>query len=66
VSKKDILDDEAPKDNTIDSRIEKILDNIPEANFVLFISPEPDTRKSFYKKLLEIATVKEFKNLSEQ
>ena len=64
-SKRDSDEEETLKDNSVDIRIEKVLDNIPDANFVIFISQEPDVKKPLYKRLLELATVKEFKNLNE-
>lgn len=36
------------------------LDQIPETTIVIFISTEPDKRKALYKKLLTIATLKEY------
>lgn len=39
------------------------LDQIPETTIVLFVSTEPDKRKTLYKKLLSIATLKEYNKL---
>ncbi len=49
---------------SIDSLILSCLDNIPDNNIVLFIQQNPDKRLTLYKKLLQIATIKEFSNLS--
>lgn len=46
-----------------ESRILEALDRIPETTVVLFISTEPDKRKSLYKKLLEVATLKQYEKL---
>lgn len=40
------------------------LDNIPETSVVVFVQNQPDKRKSFYKKLLKKAELKEFNPLS--
>ncbi|EKE27660.1 MAG: DNA polymerase III, delta subunit [uncultured bacterium (gcode 4)] len=64
-AKRDTEDGESAK-NSPDDAIEKILDNIPDANFVLFVSPVPDVRKSLFKKISLIANVKDFPNLSER
>lgn len=45
--------------------IESLLEKIPEDNIVLFNSINPDKRSKFYKKLKEIADVKEFNIESE-
>lgn len=39
------------------------LDKIPDNNIVVFVESLPDKRKSLYKKLLEIAQIKEYKNI---
>ncbi|NDK19332.1 DNA polymerase III subunit delta [Candidatus Gracilibacteria bacterium] len=39
------------------------LDQVPETTVVLFVSTEPDKRKSLYKRLIEVATLKEYSNL---
>lgn len=39
------------------------LDDIPETTVVLFVSTEPDKRKTLYKKLLSVATLKEYERL---
>ena len=41
-------------------KFEQDLDHIPETSVVVFVQSNPDKRKSFYKKLLEKAEVKEF------
>lgn len=56
-------DSEEVKDD--DSKIIDCLENIPDNNFVLFIQESPDKRKLLYKKILEIATIKDFPNLDE-
>lgn len=40
--------------------IMETIENIPDTTVVLFVSTEPDKRKALYKKLLAIATVKEY------
>ncbi|EKE29145.1 MAG: hypothetical protein ACD_2C00220G0008 [uncultured bacterium (gcode 4)] len=65
--RKDTEEAEAtPKENNADILIEKILDNIPDSNFVLFVSPAPDVKKSLYKKIASIANIKDFPNLNER
>ncbi|EKD65883.1 MAG: hypothetical protein ACD_49C00077G0011 [uncultured bacterium (gcode 4)] len=39
------------------------LDKIPDNNILVFVESAPDKRKSLYKKLLETAQVKEYKNI---
>ncbi|PIZ74574.1 DNA polymerase III subunit delta [Candidatus Peregrinibacteria bacterium CG_4_10_14_0_2_um_filter_43_11] len=39
------------------------LKEVPKSSVVVFIQPEPDKRRSFYKNLIKIATVEEFKPL---
>ncbi|MDD5377480.1 MAG: DNA polymerase III subunit delta [Candidatus Gracilibacteria bacterium] len=46
-----------------ESIILEALDQIPETTVVLFVSTEPDKRKALYKKLLTIATLKEYEKL---
>lgn len=48
---------------SLDNTILSFLDSIPDKNIVIFIQKNPDKRTWLYKKLLEIATLKEFKNL---
>lgn len=48
-----------------DGRILNSLENIPDNNFVLFIQEFPDKRKWLYKKLIEIATIKEYSTLDD-
>jgi DNA polymerase III subunit delta len=45
-------------------KFEKSLDDIPDSSVVVFIQPNPDKRRSFYKKLSAKAEVKEFPLLS--
>lgn len=49
----------------VEEKISNILDKIPDSNFILFVEQNPDKRKQLYKKLLEIATIKEFANLDD-
>lgn len=58
-------DTENTKDTKLDEKILNVIDNIPDSNFVIFVQENPDKRKLLYKKLLEISTVKEFTNPSE-
>lgn len=58
-------DTENTKDAKFDEKILNILDSIPESNFVIFVQENPDKRKSLYKKLIEISTIKEFINPNE-
>ncbi|MDD2892236.1 MAG: DNA polymerase III subunit delta [Candidatus Gracilibacteria bacterium] len=46
-----------------ESVILEILDNIPETTVVIFVSTEPDKRKALYKKLISVATLKEYEKL---
>ncbi|MFH0820754.1 MAG: DNA polymerase III subunit delta, partial [Candidatus Peregrinibacteria bacterium] len=39
------------------------LQTIPESSVVVFIQPHPDKRKSFYKSLVKLAKVEEFKSM---
>jgi DNA polymerase-3 subunit delta len=41
-------------------KLEKALGDIPETSVVVFLQPNPDKRRSFYKKLAAKAEVKEF------
>lgn len=43
-----------------DDKIVNLLNKIPDNNFVLFVQENPDKRKILYKKLIEIATIKEY------
>ncbi|MDD2487549.1 MAG: DNA polymerase III subunit delta [Candidatus Gracilibacteria bacterium] len=56
-------DTEKENKRNFDEIILSLLDRIPDSNFVLFIEGFPDKRKSLYKKLIDIAQVKEYKNL---
>lgn len=64
---------EAPKTKNVDKITKKeeergedhqklidYLEKIPESSVVVFIQPNPDKRKSLYKKIVQLATVKEF------
>ena len=55
------------KDEARDKELKKItdyLEKIPDTSVVIFVQPNPDKRKSLYKKLVQHATVKEFNQLS--
>jgi len=41
-------------------KFEQYLDKIPDTSVVVFVQPNPDKRRSFYKKLAKKAEVKEF------
>lgn len=56
---------EFDEDKEDDSKIVNCLENIPDNNFILFIQEKPDKRKILYKKLLEIATIKNFPYIDE-
>ena len=47
-------------------KLEADLDDVPETSVVVFVQGKPDKRKSFYKKLVEKAELKEFSPLSGQ
>ncbi len=56
-------DTESEKDEKRDTELkkfEKNLAGIPDSSVVVFIQPNPDKRRSFYKKLVAMAEVKEF------
>lgn len=57
------VEDTTPKSVDPESIILSALDQIPETTVVLFVSTEPDKRKALYKKLLTIATLKEYEKL---
>jgi len=64
-SKSRSSDDSAPtkKDEKRDEEFKRFgenLDSIPDTSVVVFVQPEPDKRRSFYKKLVAKAEVKEF------
>ena len=59
-SKKDEKRDEALK------KLESDLADVPETSVVVFVQSQPDKRRSFYKKLIALAEVKEFEPLSGQ
>lgn len=46
-----------------ESIILSLLDQIPDTTVVLFVATEPDKRKALYKKLLSVATLKEYESL---
>lgn len=46
-----------------ESVILAVLDDIPETTVALFVSTDPDKRKALYKKLVAIATLKEYQRL---
>lgn len=55
------------KDEQRDEELKKLadyLEKIPETSVVIFIQPNPDKRKSLYKKIVQLATVKEFSPLT--
>lgn len=55
------------KSNEKQDFLEKIVDNIPENNIVIFSSANLDKRSKFYKKIKKIATkIEEFNTKSEQ
>ena len=54
VTKKDEKRDEELK------KLEKDLDDIPDTSVVVFVQPNPDKRRTFYKKLSSKAEIKEF------
>jgi len=59
-------DTESEKDEKRDEdlkRLEKSLSDIPNTSVVVFVQPNPDRRRSFYKKLVAVAEVKEFSAL---
>lgn len=56
--------DSQDKDEKIEELIIENLENIPEENFVVFVSKKPDKRWKLYKKLLKTAEIKKFENYS--
>ena len=55
------------KDEKLDKKQEKLidyLDKIPESSVVVFVQPNPDKRKSLYKRITKAANIKEFNPLS--
>lgn len=52
------------KEEKIEELIIENLENIPEENFVVFVSRKPDKRWKLYKKLLKTAEIKTFENYS--
>jgi len=62
-------DDAAPtkKDEKRDDELKRFgenLDSVPDTSVVVFVQPNPDKRRSFYKKLVTKAEVKEFAPLN--
>jgi len=60
-------DEVTKKDEKKDEELKKFtesLDDIPDSSVVVFIQPNPDKRRSFYKSLIKKAEVKEFAPLS--
>jgi len=54
------------KDEARDEELKKLadyLEKISDTSVVVFVQPNPDRRKSLYKKCIQLATVKEFKPL---
>ncbi|QQR84290.1 DNA polymerase III subunit delta [Candidatus Peregrinibacteria bacterium] len=41
----------------------KVVQSLPETSIVVLVQPNPDKRKSLYKKLVQLATVKSFESL---
>ncbi len=56
-------EESASKTPDPESIILAALENIPDTTIVLFVSTEPDKRKSLYKELYKIATLKEYEKL---
>lgn len=56
-------EESASKTPDTESVILEVLDNIPETTVVIFVSTEPDKRKALYKKLISVATLKEYEKL---
>ncbi|MCK9272411.1 DNA polymerase III subunit delta [Candidatus Gracilibacteria bacterium] len=54
---------EEQENKNFDEIILENLEKIPENNIVVFVESTPDKRKSLYKKLLEIAQIKEYNNI---
>ncbi len=55
------------KDEAREEELKKLadyLEKIPETSVVIFVQPHPDKRKSLYKKIVQLATVKEFEPLT--
>lgn len=53
-------DDEKEEKRNVDDAILAVLDSIPDTTFVLFVEATPDKRRVLYKRLLELATVKDY------
>jgi len=47
-----------------DNRLADYLEKIPETSIVIFVQPNPDKRKSLYKKIVQLGTLKNFEQLS--
>lgn len=55
------------KDEKREGELQKLIDflpKIPESSVVVFVQPNPDKRKSLYKKCVQLGQVKEFKEMS--
>jgi len=55
------------KDEEREKHQQKLIDyleKIPETSVVVFVQPNPDKRKSLYKKIVQLGSVKEFGQLS--
>jgi len=60
--KEAMQDDE--EDEKPDNKFTDYLEKIPETSIVVFIQPNPDKRKSLYKKIVQLGTIKNFEQLS--
>ena len=56
-------DTENDNKKSFDEIILSCLDKIPENNIVIFVESFPDKKLVLYKKLVEVANIKEYKNL---
>lgn len=63
-SKTNEKDTEKNDKKNFDEIILGCIDKIPENNFILFVESSPDKKRKLYKKLLEIAQIKEYENLT--
>jgi len=61
--KEDKQDEEEEKKPS--DRLTDYLEQIPETSIVVFIQPNPDKRKSLYKKITQLGAVKNFEQLSD-
>jgi DNA polymerase-3 subunit delta len=60
----DDKDDEDEKKADAYQKLMDYLEKIPETSVVIFVQPKPDKRKRLYKKLVQVAEVKEFQPLA--